>query len=146
MKSKKATAQSALDLSIACIELYFRIEAATAAIAGFAEAGGDYGLLKTLALEGPHTVPEMARQRPVSRQYCQAVANNLEKQGLVEFVENPKHKRSQLARITKKGRRHYEDLTKRFLAAAAVVAVHFEERDVQTAIGVLRKAREVLAV
>lgn len=146
MKSKKATAQSALDFSLAVIDLYFRIQAATDAIAGFAQAGGDYGVLRSLALDGPKTVPEMARQRPVSRQYCQTIANNLEAQGYVEFVENPKHKRSQLVRLTRKGRAHFDDLTKRFLAAAAVVAAHFEERDVTTAIGVLRKAHEVLTV
>ena len=146
MKSKKATAQSTLDLSMAVIDLYFRIQAATDAIAGFAQAGGDFGFLRSLAEDGPQTVPEIARQRPVSRQYCLAVANNLAKQGLVEFIENPKHKRSQLVRITKKGRATFDDLTKRFLAAAAVVAVHFEERDVVTATSVLRKAREVLAV
>ena len=142
----KAKAQSVLDLSIATIDLYFRIAAATTAIAGFATAGGEYGLLRSLVLDGPQTVPEMARLRPVSRQYCQTTANTLEAKGLVEFVENPRHKRSRLARITKKGRAHYEDLTKRFLAAAAVVAVHFEERDVTIATKVLRNALTVLAV
>ena len=91
-------------------------------------------------------MPEIARVRPISRQHCQTIANSLKTQGFVEFIDNPKHKRSSLVRITRRGRAHFDDLTKRFLAAAAVVAVNFEEREVVTALQVLRKAREVLAV
>lgn len=143
---KKATAQDVLDLSVATIELYFRLEAVTQAIAGFAQAGGEWGVLRILACDGPQTVPEMARSRPVSRQHCQTIANTLESQGLVEFVENPRHKRSHLVSITKKGKARFEAMTKQFLTAAGGYASNFNSSEIATATDVLRRARAMIAV
>ena len=134
-----------LDLSVATIELYFRLEAATQAIAGFAQAGGEWGVLRMLAIEGQQTVPEMARSRPVSRQHCLTIANALKAQGFVEFIENPKHKRSHLVRITKKGRARYEAMTKQFLGAAGAYAARFTAAEVMAATDVMRRAREMIA-
>jgi DNA-binding MarR family transcriptional regulator len=143
---KKASAQAMLDLSVAVIQLYFRLDAATQAISGFAQAGGEWGVLRALVVEGTQTVPGIARARPVSRQHCQTICNSLEAQGLVEFVANPQHKRSQLVRITKKGRARFQAMTDQFLAAAAVFAPNFEAREMDIAITLLRKARELLVV
>jgi DNA-binding MarR family transcriptional regulator len=113
-KPQQATPEDLLEFSVSVIELYFRIEAVTQAAAGFASAGGEWGCLRTLIKEGPMTVPEMARTRPISRQHCQTMCNALEAQGLVEFVDNPKHKRSKLVRPTKKGRARFESMRKQF--------------------------------
>lgn len=142
----QASAQDVLDLSIAVIEFYFRIEAITQAAAGFAQAGGEWGVLRTLVKEGPHTVPEMARTRPVSRQHCQTICNALEDQGLVEFVDNPKHKRSKLVRVTKKGRERFEAMKKQFLAAAGVYAPFFTAAEVSMATDVCKRARDLIEV
>jgi DNA-binding MarR family transcriptional regulator len=143
---KPANAQHVLDLAIAVIELQFRLEAATQAIVGFAHAGGEFGILRMLVLDGPQTVPEMARSRPVSRQHCQIITNGLEAQGYVEFIENPKHKRSHLVRATRAGRAHYERMTKQLLAAAGVYAQSFNAAEVETATDVCRRARELIVV
>lgn len=143
---KKASAQDVLDLSVATIQLYFRLEAITQAIAGFADAGGEWGTLLSLVETGPQTVPDMARERPVSRQHCQTIVNGLSDQGFVEFVENPKHKRSHLVRITKKGRAHFDAMTKQFLGASASYAARFSASEIGTTIDVLRRAREMLVV
>ncbi|HRK64453.1 MAG TPA: MarR family transcriptional regulator [Terricaulis sp.] len=145
-KPLQASAQDVLDLSIAVIEFYFRIEAITEATAGFAQAGGEWGVLRTLVKEGPHTVPEMARTRPVSRQHCQTICNALEGQGLVEFVDNPKHKRSKLVRVTKKGRERFEAMKKQFLAAAGVYAPFFTAAEVSMATDVCKRARDLIEV
>lgn len=141
---KKASAEGLLDLCVAVIELYFRVEAATQAIAGFAHAGGEWGVMRSLIIEGEQTVPDIARSRPVSRQHCQTICNGLAEQGLVEFVANPKHKRSQLVRITKKGRARFDAMTERFLAASAAFAPYFEAKELATATDVLRRARAML--
>lgn len=143
---KPANAQDVLDLSIAVIELYFRLEAITQATAGFADAGGEFGVLRTLALDGPQTVPDIARARPVSRQHCQTIVNGLKAQGFVELVANPRHKRSHLVRITRRGRTHLDGLTKQFLAAAAVYAPHFTAAEIASAIDVCRRARAMIVV
>lgn len=145
-KPLQASAQDVLDLSVAVIEFYFRIEAITQATAGFAQAGGEWGVLRTLVKEGPHTVPDIARSRPVSRQHCQTICNGLEAQGLVEFVDNPKHKRSKLVRVTKKGRERFEGMKKQFLGAAGVYAPFFTAAEVNAATDVCRRARDLIEV
>jgi DNA-binding MarR family transcriptional regulator len=66
-------------------------------------AGGERAVLVELADAGPRTVPEMARARTVSRQHIQSVVNALASRGLVELVENPRHRRSRLVRATQAG-------------------------------------------
>jgi DNA-binding MarR family transcriptional regulator len=143
-RTKPATPDDLLDLCVAVIELYFRIEAATQAIAGFAQAGGEWGVLRSLMLEGAQTVPAMARARPVSRQHCQTICNRLEAQGLVRFVSNPAHKRSMLVEITAKGRAHFTAMTERFRAACTPYAKQFEAMEITGATELLRRAREML--
>jgi DNA-binding MarR family transcriptional regulator len=145
-KPLQASPEDILDLSVAVIEMYFRIEAITQATAGFATAGGEWGVLRTLVKEGPLTVPEMARSRPVSRQHCQTICNALDAQGLVEFIDNPKHKRSKLVRVTKKGRDRFQSMRKQFLAAAGVYAPFFTAAEVNVATEVCRRAREMIQV
>ena len=41
--------------------------------------------------------------RPVARQHIQTLVNELAEQGLVEFRDNPAHKRSRLAAVTNEG-------------------------------------------
>lgn len=135
-----------LDFAVATIEFYFRIEALTRAIGGFAQAGGEWGVLKTLIRQGPHTVPDIARSRPVSRQHCQTIVNHLAEKGYVEFIENPRHKRSVLVRATRKGRKHFDDTTALFLNAARTYTPRFDAGDVKISTETLRLAREVLIV
>jgi DNA-binding MarR family transcriptional regulator len=143
---KTASAQDVLDFSVAVIECYFRLEAVTVAIAGFAQAGGEWGTLRSLVNHGAKTVPDLARVRPVSRQHCQTIVNGLEAQGFVEFIDNPKHRKSKLVRITKKGRAKYDSMTQQFLSAAAAFGGRFSHHEVTAAIDVLRRAREMLVV
>ncbi|MFO1017737.1 MAG: MarR family transcriptional regulator [Hyphomonadaceae bacterium] len=145
-KPSQASAEDVLDLSVAVIEFYFRIEAITQALAGFATAGGEWGTLRQLVKEGPQTVPDMARSKPVSRQHCQTIVNALEAQGLVEFIDNPKHKTSKLVRATKRGRARFESMRKQFLAAAADYAPLFSAAEVATATDVCRRARDMIEV
>lgn len=145
-KPRCVTPEALLELSVAVIELYFRLEAATQAIAGFAHAGGEWGILRLLIVEGDQTVPEMARSRPVSRQHCQGIINRLFESGFVEFVENPKHRKSHLVSVTKKGRARFQAMTGQFLAAEAAFTPHFTAEEVAQATLVLQRARALLAV
>src|SRR5579871_4207071 len=63
------------------------------------------GVMTSLAGVGPRTVPELARERPVSRQHIQAVVNELMTAGLVQATANPAHRRSQLIGLTDQGQR-----------------------------------------
>ena len=46
------------------------------------------GLLRSLALLGPLTVPQIAQMRPTSRQRMQRLADGLAAEGLVQFIDN----------------------------------------------------------
>jgi DNA-binding MarR family transcriptional regulator len=142
----QASAEDVLELSGAVIEFYFRSEAITQATAGFASAGGEWGVLRMLVKQGAQTVPDMARSRPVSRQHCQTICNTLEAEGLVEFVDNPKHKRSKLVRATKKGRARFDAMRKQFLDAAGLYAPLFTAAEIATATDVCRRGREMIEV
>jgi DNA-binding MarR family transcriptional regulator len=143
---KRASGGDILELSVAVIELYFRIEAITQATAGFAQAGGEFGVLRTLVQDGAQTVPQMAASRPVSRQHCQTIVNGLAEQGLVEFLDNPRHKRSKLVRVTKRGRARFENMKAQFTNVAAVYAPHFSAAEVEAATDVCRRARNMIHV
>ena len=143
---KRASGADILELSVAVIELYFRLEAVSQASAGFANAGGEFGVLRSLVQEGAQTVPQMAAARPVSRQHCQTIVNGLAEQGLVEFVDNPRHKRSKLVRLTKRGRARFESMKAQFTEVAGVYAPHFSATEVAVATDVCRRARNMIHV
>src|SRR5262245_66370858 len=81
--------------------------------------GGAFGFMRSLVLLGPLTVPQIAQMRPTSRQRMQRLADELAAEGLVEFVENPRHRRPKLVRLTAQGERRCRDMTARRLAIAS---------------------------
>jgi hypothetical protein len=92
------------DLMIEVTQFFFRIRAVgqrTGLITSW--GGGAFGFLRSLALLGPLTVPQIARMRPTSRQRMQRLADELLAEGLVKFIDNPKHRRSKLVQLTRKG-------------------------------------------
>ena len=79
-------------------------------VAGQLHAGepmtlGMRSVLEQLALEGPATVPAIARARYVTRQHLQVLVNGLLRLRLVELLDNPAHRRSPLVGLTPAGRR-----------------------------------------
>ena len=54
--------------------------------------------------DGDHTVAETARILGLARQSVQRVADLLEAEGLVAYVDNPRHRRARLLRLTEPGR------------------------------------------
>lgn len=70
-------------------------------------------LLMSLHREGPSTVPDLARERLVSRQIIQTQINLLAEEGLVTSQVNPRHKRSKQMILTKKGRKLMDKMLSR---------------------------------
>src|SRR5262245_59027332 len=134
----KAEAIGELMLEVA--QCFFRIRALgqkTGLITSW--GGGAFGFMRSLALLGPLTVPQIAQMRPTSRQRMQRLADELAAEGLVEFVENPKHRRSKLVRLTRKGDARYQKLTARFLAIASTMDSDLREAEIQKSIQVVRR-------
>jgi len=135
---RKGEAIAELLLEVA--QCFFRIRAAgqkTGLITSW--GGGAFGFLRSLALLGPLTVPQIAQMRPTSRQRMQRLANELAAEGFVEFVDNPKHRRSKLVRLTPAGGRCYRELNMRFLAIVSTLGGGLSEAEVRGAKETVRR-------
>jgi len=97
-KEKRPTAL-AMDLLIREILFsFFRLNATGERLfAGIGQTPGKVSLMRSLMEQGPQSVAQIARARPVARQAVQRMADELAEQELIEFVENPTHLRAKLA-------------------------------------------------
>lgn len=93
--------------------------------------GGAFGFMRSLVLLGPLTVPQIAQMRPTSRQRMQRLADELAAEGLVKFIDNPKHRRSKLVGLTVKGEARYRDLNARLLSIASTMGALISEADIR---------------
>lgn len=94
---------------------------------------GMRAVLESVIEGGPKTVPEMARARPVSRQHIQTLVNELLAAGLVEFRDNPAHRRSKLVAPTKAGEAAFASLRAREAAALTRLAVDIDAAEMRAA-------------
>jgi DNA-binding MarR family transcriptional regulator len=108
--------------------------------------GGAFGFMRSLALLGPLTVPQIAEMRPTSRQRMQRLADELADDGLVKFVDNPKHRRSKLVRLTSKGEARYRELNARLLSIASTMAGALGEAEIRKAAEVVRQLSDDVKV
>jgi DNA-binding MarR family transcriptional regulator len=133
----KADAIAELMLEVA--QCFFRIRALgqkTGLITSW--GGGAFGFMRSLALLGPLTVPQVAQMRPTSRQRMQRLADELAVEGLVTFIDNPKHRRSKLVQLTPKGHAHYRELNARLRSIASTMGVALSEPEIRQTTEVVR--------
>ncbi len=137
--------EALLELCIDVIRTGFRVREAGKATGAVAPWGGGLGgVLNSLKAEGPQTVPQMARARPVARQRIQRIVNELAAEGLVEFTDNPAHRRSKLVRLTGAGEARLEEMMLSLRHATEELARDMNAADLVTAVNVLRQLRETL--
>ena len=128
------------DLILDVAQFFFRIRAFGQKTGFMTSWGaGAFGFIRSLALLGPLTIPEIAKMRPTSRQRMQRLADELAAEGLVEFVDNPRHRRSKLVRLTRKGNRHYHRLNVQLLAIASTMGADLIEADIRKSIEIVRQ-------
>lgn len=128
------------DLMLEAAQFFFRIRAVgqrTGLITGW--GGGAFGFMRSLVLLGPLTVPQIARMRPTSRQRMQRLADELAAEGLVEFIANPKHRRSKLVRLTRKGEARFDEMSAQFLAITATMGGALSKADIRRTTGIVRQ-------
>src|SRR5215475_13889698 len=133
-------AEAITELMLEVAQCFFKIRA-LGQKAGFITSwgGGAFGFMRSLALLGPLTVPQIAQMRPTSRQRMQRLANELAAEGLVEFIDNPKHRRSKLVQLTPKGDARYRALTAGLLTIASTMGVAFSEPDIRRTTEIVRQ-------
>lgn len=137
----EAIAELLLDVS----QFFFRIRAVgqkTGLITSW--GGGAFGFMRSLSLLGPLTVPQIAEMRPTSRQRMQRLADELGAEGLVEFIDNPQHRRSKLVQLTPKGNTRYRELNARFREIASTLGVGLSDGDVRRTLEIVRRLSDEL--
>ena len=133
-------AEAIAELMLEVAQCFFRIRALgqkTGLITSW--GGGGFGFMRSLALLGPLSVPQIAQMRPTSRQRMQRLADELAAEGLVEFIDNPKHRRSKLVQLTPKGDARYRELNARLLAIASTMVVALGEPDIRKTTEIVRQ-------
>lgn len=133
-------AEAVTELMLEVAQCFFRIRALgqkTGLITSW--GGGAFGFLRSLALMGPLTVPQIAQMRPTSRQRMQRLADELAAEGLVAFIDNPRHLRSKLVKLTAKGEKRYGEMNAELLAIAATLVVPLGEADIRRATEIVRQ-------
>jgi len=98
-------------------------------------------ILRGLDKLGEQTVPQMARARAVSRQHVQALVNQLVGERLVEFVANPAHKRSPLARLTALGKKTVDAMNRNEARLLSKADLDVTDKDLRQAAETLRTVR-----
>ena len=132
--------EAVAELMLEVAQFFFRLRAVgqrTGLITSW--GGGAFGFMRSLAVIGPLTVPQIAQMRPTSRQRMQRLADELAAEGLVEFIDNPRHRRSKLVRLTRKGDARYREMSARFLAIASTMGAELGEADIRKTIEVVRR-------
>lgn len=94
--------------------------------------------------EAPLPVAQIARNMGLTRQAVQRVANVLAEDGLVEFAENPDHRRAKLVCLTDSGRSVLDEIGRRQIAWSNGLAAGLTRESIEDALKVLREVRDRL--
>lgn len=138
---------STLDLFLRTnLFLYFRARAVGEILSQrFGLSTGQWSLMRSVIEEGPQTVADIARARPVARQGVQRMADQLERDGMIEYVDNPAHRRARLVRVTAKGEDTLRRLNAAFGPEIARLASAFSEQELESAHRAVKKLSDTLA-
>ncbi len=94
--------------------------------------------------ETPETVAGLARSMGLTRQGVQRIANELEKDGLVAFQPNPRHRRAKLVVFTDKGKKAYLAADREQIDWINALSRDTSEHDIKCALKVLEDLRSKL--
>ena len=105
---------------------------------------GMWELLRNLQLNGPRTVPQIARARGVARQRIPKIVEEPYAADLVLFRDNSDHKRSRIVVLTWEGSNAFERIDKELRDAAQEIGDAFDICDLDAALRVLFDLRKNL--
>lgn len=145
VSNRTLAGQAIEDLIIEIVATFFLLRAEGMRIGVVLPSGeGYWSVLRILKVQGAQTVPQIARYRFVPRQSIQKLANEMLKDGVVEFVNNPAHKRSKLLRLTSKGEAVFAELSDRIAALSETLAEQEDAAQLQNAVVVVKHLQEHL--
>lgn len=92
----------------------------------------------------PLPVAQIARNMGLTRQAVQRVTNVLADEGLVEFADNPNHRRAKLVRLTAGGKAALEEVGRRQVEWSNRLAAGLAADVIEEALAVMRTLRQRL--
>lgn len=98
---------------------------------------GTRATLEILFEQGNQTVPEMASQLEVERQYIQRCVNELIEKTLIEKLQNPAHKRSYLYAVTSAGKETFSALKQAETEILSNISTQLSSTEIEDAIKVM---------
>lgn len=110
-----------------------------------AVSGGNFARTQVLAqlLDGPRSVPAVARGLSLTRQSVQAVMDRLLDAGLVERVPNPEHRSSPRFAVTPEGIAVMDGVRTRAARMHAAIAADFSAADLAALSATLHRLRDL---
>ena len=128
MRNKKADTLAALisDLT-SCFENLVRLGKKHGSVS---KTGNSFwGILKILNTHGPMTVPNLAKQRKLTRQRIQVLVDEYVLEGYLELTDNPKHKTSKLVKLTPLGKSAFDQHNLIIKTELHALAEYFDEEE-----------------
>lgn len=92
----------------------------------------------------PKTVAQIARDYELTRQGILWVVQAMVKEGLVELVKNPDHRRAKLVRMTQMGLDSWNTIAERQLVWGEELAEHFELAELKAGLSIVERLGAVL--
>lgn len=68
---------------------------------------GAFSIMTDIHFQGPKTIPELLQERAISRQSIHRMIKGLINEGVLEYIDNPEHKRSKKITLTRYGKKYY---------------------------------------
>lgn len=95
-------------------------------------------IMESLAGGKRRTVPDLAKERGVSRQHVQTVMNMLLDRGLADATDNPDHKRSPLYGLTDEGEANFRLIRERETQPLAELTDALDHSEITAVVSALR--------
>lgn len=102
---------------------------------------GGVGIIMDIHDSGPKSMPQLLEDRAYTRQHLHDLVTRLEAEGMVEYLDNPKHKRSKLIAATDKGVTHMLERRKIVMDTVIPLSAELTEAEIDSAMKVLRNLR-----
>jgi len=93
---------------------------------------------------GPAPVAHVARMMGLARQSVQQTANALERGGMIEYRENPHHRRAKLMCLTPAGREALDYVQTRLTEWSTRIQSELDPDSLTTALALLRQVGDIL--
>src|SRR5512134_1831441 len=126
------------EAGVALFHLLRQLETSLPLLSQLPVSHGRMALLRSLALRGPRNLSELARERGVSRQGVQRLAEALESEGLARSAPDPSSARAKRLELTEAGLAAYRELAQQEARDLNARAAGLAPAELRTAARVLR--------